>query len=272
MKPIDLLRRAAAEPLLHFFVLGALIFVADHLLDQGRDDAQTIVVSAAVSKEAREVFAAGMKREPTAADLKILLDRWVDNEVLYREGLALGLDRGDSSIRERVIFKALSITRTGLSLPKIDEAGLRAWFDARRDRYQSPARFDFLEAVVVGDASPAVLTAFAAALNGKGESSTESSLRVFKDRPRPNLVDSYGAEFTEAIEKLAPGRWQPLPSKEGLRLIRLEAIKPGTAVSFEDTKDAIYQDWKDDTMAELTTKAVREMGRKYQVRLDEAAR
>ena len=35
---------------------------------------------------------------------------WLDNEVLYREGLALQVDKGDPAIRERVIFKALSLT------------------------------------------------------------------------------------------------------------------------------------------------------------------
>jgi hypothetical protein len=262
------LQRAAREPLLHFLLLGLVLFGADHLLNSRRADPQTIVVGTDVQKEVREIFAAGMKRDPTPDDMKKLVDRWVDNEILYREGLALGLDRGDSTIRDRVIFKSLSIARSGLTLPKIDEAQLRAWFEARHERYDMPARYDFLEAVVIGDSTPEALQTFTAALNGAGQSDTQSDLRVFKDRPRGNLVESYGAAFADALDAQKPGEWHAVASQSGLRVVRVEAIKPGLTAKFEDMKESVYQDWKDDTMAQLTTDAVREMGKKYAVRTE----
>ena len=260
------LKRAAREPLLHFLLLGLVLFGADHVLNARRADPQVITVGADVESEVREIFVAGMKREPTPGDMKKLTDRWVDNEILYREGLALGLDRGDSTIRERVIFKAMSITRGGLNLPKIEEATLRAWFEARHERYDMPARYDFMEAVVIGDSTPEALQTFAVALNGKGQSDTQSDLRVFKDRPHANLVESYGAEFATALAGLTPGEWHAVPSASGLRLVRLEALKPGTVAKFEDMSDVVLQDWKDDTMAQLITDSVREMGKKYTIR------
>ena len=265
-------RHLAREPLLHFLLLGALIFGADRLIAAQRGDQQTIVVSADVRKESTETFKSGMKRDPSPADLKILVDRWVDNEVLYREGLALGLDRGDSSIRERVIFKALSLTQSGLSLPKIDREGLRQWFEARHPRYDAPARLDFMEAVVSIDRTPEALKPFVEALNGRGKSDVDSSLRVFKDRPRGNLVQGYGETFTAALERSTPGEWQALASADGLRVVRLVQLTAGMPAQFEALEEAVYRDWKDDTMAELTTRAVREMGKKYRVREAGAAR
>lgn len=261
----SLLHRLAREPLIHFVLLGALVFAGDQVLLAVRGDPQEIVVGDAVRKEAREVFTAGMKREPNAAELKVLEDRWIDNEVLYREGLALGLDRGDSAIRERLIFKALSVAQAGLVLPKIDEPALRAWFVANRKRYDVATRFDFQEAAIVGDRTPQSLQPFVDALNGKGSSDTESSLRIFKDRPRDNLVQSYGAGFADALEKQAPGSWLVLASTEGPRVVRLESVKPGAAADFDAIKARVYQDWKDDTTSQLTTRAVRDMGRKYRI-------
>jgi hypothetical protein len=260
------LKRTAREPLLHFLLLGLALFGADHVLNARRADPQVITVGADVVREVREIFVAGMKREPTPGDLKKLTDRWVDNEILYREGLALGLDRGDTTIRERVIFKAMSITRSGLALPKLEEAKLREWFEARHERYDTPARYDFMEAVVVGDSTPEALKTFADALNGKGRSDTQSDLRVFKDRPHANLVESYGAEFTAALAALTPDEWHAVPSGSGIRLVRLESLKPGSVAKFEDMQDVVVQDWKDDTMAQLITDAVRGMGKKYTVR------
>ena len=271
LPPASPWRRALREPLLHFALLGALIFAADQAWTAWRGDAGEIVITEAVRREARDTFVASQRREPMPAELKALLDRWRDNEVLYREGLALGLDKGDTAIRERVIFKALSIAQSGLDLPKIDEAGLRTWYEGRRARYDAPARFDFEEAVVSGDATPAVLGKFAQALNGKGSADVESSLRVFKGRPRENLVQSYGEGFAQSLERLAAGEWSVLQSQDGPRLVRLTQVTPAVASSFEPLKDRLYQDWRDEQGAILTHKAIDAMARKYRIRMEQGA-
>lgn len=261
------LQTALREPLLHFLILGAAVFGIDQWLNADRSSSRDIVVTAQVQQEAKQIFEAGMKREPKPEELKVLLDRWVDNEILYREGLQLGLDRGDSGIRDRVIFKAMSVTQAGIVLPEIDEAGLKAWFESNRDRYDTPARFDFLEAAMPSDTKLEAMQRFALALNkDQEEPGIESSLRVFRDRPRSNLLQSYGKDFTEAIEQLKPGQWQVLVSNDGPRVIRLETLKPAVAADFESVKVKVYQDWKDEMSSQRTKELIREMGRKYKIR------
>ena len=261
------LQTALREPLLHFLILGAAIFGVDQWRNAGSETASDIVVTVKVQQEAKAIFEAGMKREPKPEELKVLLDRWVDNEILYREGLQLGLDRGDSGIRDRVIFKAMSVTQAGIVLPEVDEAGLKAWFESNRERYDTPARFDFLEAAVPPDTKLDALQRFAVALNSnQDEPGIESSLRVFRDRPRSNLLQSYGKDFTEAIEQLKPGQWQVLVSNDGPRVIRLETLKPAVAADFEAVKVKLYQDWKDEMTSQRSKELIREMGKKYQIR------
>lgn len=261
------LQTALREPLLHFLILGAAIFGVDQWRNAGSETASDIVVTAKVQQEAKAIFESGMKREPKPEELQVLLDRWVDNEILYREGLQLGLDRGDSGIRDRVIFKAMSVTQAGIVLPEVDEAGLKAWFESNRERYDTPARFDFLEAAVPPDTKLDALQRFAVALNSnQDEPGIESSLRVFRDRPRSNLLQSYGKDFTEAIEQLKPGQWQVLVSNDGPRVIRLESLKPAVAADFEAVKVKLYQDWKDEMTSQRSKELIREMGKKYQIR------
>ncbi|MBC7499953.1 MAG: peptidyl-prolyl cis-trans isomerase [Herminiimonas sp.] len=261
------LARVAREPLVHFLIFGALIFAADYALVAVRGNPSDIVVPKEVYQEASETFVAGMKRQPTPAEMKILIDRWIDNEVLYREGLALGLDKGDPAMRDRVIFKTLSLAQAGLVLPKIDESGLRMWFDSRRDRYNIPARFDFEEAVISGgDSTTEKLQKFAASLNARQAPDGEGSLRIFKDRPRPNLVQSYGTNFTAAIEKQVPGQWTVAVSNDGPRVVRLVATTPGQAIDFNDVKERVYKEWKESTSTELSKNAIREIAKKYRIR------
>ncbi|MBA2961730.1 MULTISPECIES: peptidyl-prolyl cis-trans isomerase [Ramlibacter] len=255
------------EPLFHFVVLGALVFGADAALTAVRGGERDIAVPAAVRKEARDTFVGAARREPSEAEMRQFLARWIDNEILYREGLALGLDKGDPAMRERVIFKALNVVQAGIVLPPIDEAGLAAWFEANRKRYDVPARISFEEAVPAGEAPPPEnLRKFVDALNGQGTPALEASLRSFKQRPRETVVEAYGEKFAHALEDLAPGTWAVLDSGGGLRAVRLQERTAGRTASYADVRDIVYQDWKDDMAGKLTAQAVRELGRKYRVR------
>jgi hypothetical protein len=266
-EPVPRWRGWLREPLLHFMLIGAVLFAVDATVNPKRDDARTIHVDAAVDREAIEVFREARGQAPNEDELYALRRVWLDNEVLYREGLALRLDEGDKTIRDRVIFKMLSTINAGLQLPPIDEAGLRAWFEKNRSRYDEPARLDFQEAVLDGDSSEAAARTFAAALQAGAPGDARAGLRVFKGRPESNIAQSFGADFLVALKALPLGRWEALPHRDGWRVVRLEALSGGQPARFEALGGAVVQDWKDAVMAERRTAAVRELARRYTVRV-----
>lgn len=253
------------EPLLHFVLLGAALFGIDHLIASREADPRVIVVDAEVDKEAIAVFKAERGVEPTAEELYALRRVWLDNEVLYREGLAMELDKGDKSIRERVIFKALSVVDANAKLPKFDDATLREWFEKNRARYDEPARYDFQEAVLAGDRSESAVRAFVNELNAGTPGDKQAGLRVFTGRPHANIVQGYGEEFARELEALPRGEWRAIKSKSGLRIMRLESVSEAHPASFEALRGIVLQDWTDATMAEQRSNAVRALAKKYSV-------
>lgn len=254
------------EPLLHFVLLGALLFAADHLLVARADDPLTIVIGPEVEREARETFRAARGTDPTAEQLAALRQAWLDNEVLYREGMAMRVDQGDTMIRDRIVFKALNVVESNLKLPPVDDTVLRTWFENKRANYDEPARFDFQEAVLTGDSSEAAVRAFAAELNRGAGGELKAGLRLFKSRPHTNIVQSYGADFAQALEGLPPGEWRALRTREGWRAMRLESIAAGKPASFDALRGVVLQDWTDATMSAIRTAAVRLLAKKYRVR------
>ncbi|MEP6504018.1 MAG: peptidylprolyl isomerase [Betaproteobacteria bacterium] len=260
------------EPLLHFVVLGAALFVGDHVLFVRNDDPRTIVVGADVDAQARALFKASRGREPNAQELAALRQVWLDNEVLYREGLALQVDKGDPAIRERVIFKALSMVDASVKLPPVDDAVLRRWFEGHRAKYDEPPRFDFDEATLAGDSSEGGARSFAASLNAGASGDLGAGLRVFKGRPRENLLQSYGPEFAQALESAPPLQWQALRTREGWRVVRLDRATPGRPAAFEPLRTVVQQDWTDATLSEQRSAAVHSMARKYTIRTEAAPR
>jgi hypothetical protein len=256
------------EPLLHFVLLGGLLFAVDHVIVGRAEDPRTIVLTQDVDDEARELFKASRGRPPTTEELAALRRTWLDNEVLYREGLAMQVDRGDNAIRERVIFKALSVLESDNKLPPYDDALLRAWFDKHRAKYDEPARFDFREAVISGDMTEAAASELATRLNSGVPGEIGAGLRVFKGRPHANLVQSYGEPFAKAVEGAQPGQWHALPAKDGWRVIQLDAVSAARPADFAVLRGIVLQDWTDQVMAEQRTAAVRTLAEKYTVRIE----
>jgi hypothetical protein len=259
------------EPLLHFVVLGGVLFAADHFIGGRADDPRVIVVGAEVDDQARQLFRSSRGREPGAEELAALRRVWLDNEVLYREGLALQVDRGDSAIRERVIFKALSVVDANVKLPPFDDKLLRDWFEAHRSKYDEPERFDFQEAVLAGDTSEASVRSFVLALTNGLSGDARAGLRVFKGRPYANLVQSYGQEFARALEEAPAGEWRAQPTRDGWRAIRLDARALPRPAEFEALRGVVLHDWTDATLAEQRSAAVRTMAKKYSIKSADAA-
>lgn len=258
----------AREPLLHFVVLGALLFAIDAFVASRAEDPNTIVLDAAVDNEAKQIFESSRGRLPNEEELEALRQVWLDNEVLYREGLALGLDKGDQAIRERVIFKALSVVDAGTKQPPYDEAVLKEWFETNRAKYDQPARYDFHEAVISGDRSEAAVRAFVSALNSGTAPDVEAGLRVFTDRPHANIVQSYSEEFAVALEQSPVGEWRALRSGTTWRAIRLEGVTPPAPADLENLRGIVLQDWTDAVMAEQRSAAVRALAKKYTIKIE----
>ena len=255
------------EPLLHFVVLGAVLFAVDHVVFTRSDDPRTIVVGAEADQEAQQVFVAARGRAPNAEEMTALRGLWLNNEVLYREGIAMQVDKGDKAIRDRVIFKALSVIDANVELPTADEATLRKYFEGHRERYDEPPRYDFQEAVLAGDTSEAAVRAFARDLNAGMPGDAKAGLRVFKTRPEANLDQSFGNGFAKALAALPVGEWSPVQTRDGWRAIRVDARTPARAADFAVVRNAVQADWADATAAEQRTAAVRALTKKYTVRI-----
>ncbi len=133
------MRRLLREPLVHFLLGGALLFalyaaVADDPVD-ARD---RIVIDEVRVANLATTFQRTWLRPPTRVELDGLVREFVDEEILYREGLALGLDRDDAVIRRRMRQK-MEFLSTDLGGQEVaSEAELAGFLSANRERFEKP--------------------------------------------------------------------------------------------------------------------------------------
>src|ERR1043166_5819864 len=98
------MRRVAREPLLHFLLIGAVLFVAyawrNHAA-AGEGKGREVRVSQSDVLWLKETFAKQWQREPTREELRGLLTEFLKEELLAREAREMGLDQNDMVVRRR---------------------------------------------------------------------------------------------------------------------------------------------------------------------------
>lgn len=256
------------EPLVHFAILGGLLFGLDHFLVTRAEDPRTIVVSADVNNELAEIFASSRNRPPTPEELKSLQKVWLDNEVLYREGIANGLDKGDTMLKDRIIFKSLGVIESTVKVQAPDDKTLKDWFEKHRDKYDEVPRVTFEEAALTGTSTEAAVRSFVKDLNAGTPGDAQAGLRVFKNRPVATLDGAYGLSFTKELQEQPLNVWVALNTTDGWRAVRVTERRAAVPADFEQLHATILADWKDATAGDQRTAAVRELWKKYKIRYE----
>ena len=238
------------EPVVHFMVLGALLFAGyAWLQDDSAPPPDTIVVDGDRIEDLATRFSRTWQRPPSDAELAGLIESWVREEVLYREGLALGLDRGDPIVRRRVAQK-MRYLADDLADDTPDDAELQAWLEAHPEDYTIEARYTlrqaFFDPVGHGDAIEAVIDDARARLASDGEIDVGDATLLpatLADASSGEVVRTFGADFAATLADLPVGEWVgPVRSGYGLHLVRLDAREPARQPALDEVRAAVERD------------------------------
>jgi len=259
----DLLRR---EPLLQFCLLGGLIFGLDIVLHPPGQDDKTIIVTKALQDSFVRNFSEDGDRTPTPAQLNNMIESWVASEVLYREGKALGMDKGDTMIRDRIAFKLQSLVFDQVKIDKPTEADLRAWFDKTRVQYDEPERVGFLLTPAADE-----VTARRQLDDIRAQRETvelRDQTRAFLGRPVQSLPATFGDDFATQFANLAVNEWTVIQSKDGWHVVRLDVRKPGVPAAYEDVVDNVRRSYLNEETRKRAWSTVQNFKTNYTVKIE----
>src|SRR3954471_6794158 len=137
-------RQVAREPLVHFALIGAAIFAGAHVVESWQRQRQTtIVVDAPLRDRLAKLYRAQFGVAPSTGQLEIVVDDYIDDEVLYREALRLGLGDDDEIVRRRLIQKLEFLQRDSAAGIDPSAAELRAYYAAHPELFAAAARVSF---------------------------------------------------------------------------------------------------------------------------------
>jgi PPIC-type PPIASE domain len=241
------------EPLLHFLIIGAALFGVFRFADVGDEPASDeIVVSSGQIGSLAAIFSRTWQRPPTAKELDALVSEHIRDEVLYRQGVAMGLDKDDAVIRRRIRQKMEFVADMAADVEPTD-AELKAFVAEHPEWFRSEARFSFdqiyFSAGGAGVPNAEGLNRLLRDLNaGTVEASTVGSPLMagaeFRDVSRSSVAQTFGEEFAVGIDKTARGAWSgPVTSAYGTHLVRVTARVEAREPPVEDVREAARREW-----------------------------
>ncbi len=243
------------EPLVHFLILGALLFLYFQWKGNSRPESRRIVISAGEIQHLEAGFARTWQRPPSANELKTLIDDYVKEEIATREAVSMGLDQNDTIIRRRLRQKLeyLSEDLTAASAPT--DAELRAWLSSHPDAFQGEPQVAFRQVYVNASqrgesAAQNEAKRLLAVLRSGGPSVAtvhlgDASLLPPEQalEPLSEVTKTFGQEFTGSIEKLETGKWSgPVESAFGLHLVLVSQKTDPPAANLEEIRPQVERE------------------------------
>ena len=251
------------EPFLHFTLIGSLIFGAHYLFAK---PTQAITVTSKTRAELDALFEQRQQRKPASEERAEIVQRYVEEEVLFREGLARGLVLEDAGIREQVVARMRSVLQGSLVAAAPTDQQLRAFYGAHLDRYALPAAVSFTEYVLPGE-TPDVAGALADAL--RAGTIVSRSPRVHRERSRVQLETIYDPAIAAQVFGLPVGVWQVLEFNKNPRVVRVDARRESRQRAFEDASDLVRADYQSERTQTGLTRALQEIRAHFSVKVEE---
>lgn len=277
------MKRITREPLVHFLALGALLFGLNAWREDTGVDTKSpasIEVTAAVVERLRAGYERQFGQAPDAATLSGLVTAHIRQEVLCREALALGLDRDDSIVRQRLAQKMEFLTDDLVGAAEPPEAALLSYFATNAARYARPARVSFRHIYFSNDkrgagAAAAARDARAALAKGADEQSLGDAFLhgfEFDQREPVELSALFGPEFAARLGTLPAGDWQgPLASSYGSHLVRVGQRTVPEPVTLAQARPAVLRDFQEEQRRTANREIFERLRQRYQITVDEAA-
>ncbi len=276
-----MLKAIVKEPLVHFLVLGGLLFAGWSWLtpqDSSAPESSVITLDQARLDHLQTLWSAQWKRDPSAQDLAAIIDRHLRQEVFYREALRMGLDKDDDIIRSRLAQKMEAVASDlSMLMQPPTEAQLRAFHAARPELFTLPQAFAFRQMLYLpGEAADGALETRLVAMRAGAEVPPDRRNKLsvpheWELTPAQVLDNAFGGGFATSLAELPVGTWSgPVRSGLGLHLVQVTDRQTERVAPFEEVRDLVARQYEYYAVLKAQEKLFRELLDRYEVRIEAA--
>lgn len=276
------MKKLLREPLLHFLLLGAAIFVAYGFVSKRTDEEPgRIVITQGQIENLASSFAKAWRRPPTSEELTGLIQDRVREEVYSREAMALGMDKDDTVIRRRLRQKMEFISDDLAAQAEPSDAELNGYLKAHEDQFRTAQRFTFrhvyLQPQKHGDHLASDAAQLLEKLKRAGDNADISALgdpfllgASFHAESTAEVAKQFGEKFAATLGEMSVGQWQgPIESGYGVHLVHVSERTEGRVPALAEVRDAVRREWDNARRLEANEKFYQELRKRYTVIIED---
>jgi peptidyl-prolyl cis-trans isomerase C len=280
-RSLSTVKRWLREPLLHFLVIGLVLFGFYAYINRGRSGTaspEQIVLSLDELATMEAYFESQWHRRPTPQEFQAMVEDKIKEEVLYREGLVMELDKGDTIVKRRMAQKVQFLAEDVATAHEPSTAELKTWFEKNTDKFALPSRYSFRHVYFSPDkrGTNAHDDATAALVRIAGQPEDAPLIPsmadrfmfqdYYGDRAPSAIAKEFGPQFAVALEKVKAGSWEgPIESGYGWHLVFVDTVIPGRIPAFEEIESEVKTAWLGEQKTRAWQKAYQTMRAKYTV-------
>ncbi len=269
------------EPLLHFLLLGVALFAVSRFVKPATDrtaPSRQIVLTLDDLRQLQIGFAAQWQRPPSQQEMLALIENRIKEEILYREALAMGLDKDDTIVRRRMAQKMEFLAEDVSAAHEPTSEELKTWFAKNTAMFTQPARVTFRHLYYSPDRRGRNAWSDAKVALGKlvgkpagwpGAAALGDPFMFqdyLADRTPDQVAKDFGPPFAKTLFVQEPGVWTgPIESGYGWHLVFVDSLTPERTSSFEEVEPDVKTAWLASRKAEAWDKAYRAMRAKYEL-------
>jgi hypothetical protein len=243
----------------------------------GDSGGRRIVITQGVADDLVAQHVAARGREPSTTELNHLIESYVHDEILYREGVRLGLERDDIVVKRRVRQKIEMIAEEDASTRAPTDADLMAYLTANQARFIQPAILTF-DQVFIGESGsvPGIVPVVAVTRDALRKGADPEKLgkptllpHRMTRTPSDLVAREFGGSFAAALEKVPVGEWVgPIDSSFGAHYVRVSDRTPSVAPQLAAVRDHVVREWENERRQRARTDAYTKMRGEYQVSIE----
>jgi peptidyl-prolyl cis-trans isomerase C len=275
------MNRWLREPLLQFLLVGVVLFGAWKVVNPdsvNRGPSNRIVLTGDDLKQLATTWIMAGRAPPSPEQMQRLVDERVREEVLYREALALGLDKDDTIVKRQLARKMEFLAEDVSKLEEPKPGELKAWYEHNQGRFALPPRVSFRHvyfspdrrrATVRADAERALSQLAGKPMDAPGVATMGDPFmfqQYYGDRPYDEFARQFGPPFARALVELAPGAWAgPIASGYGWHVVFVESLTPQRTPDYEEIEADVKNAWVEDRRNEVRARMYEAMRARYEV-------
>ncbi len=249
--------RILKEPLIHFLLGGALLFILFAWKNRGtQQQPDEIVVSSAQVEVLAKGWARTWQRPPKPDQVENIIDEYIREEIYYREALKLGLEHDDIIIRRRLRQKMEFLAEDFHQENDPGDEELQGFLEAHSDEFREPAVLTFRHIYFSpdrrGDSAPDDARHVLAELTPETDATLVDAMgdpfflpREFLSSSETDIARLLGGDFVPKLLALIPGEWSgPLQSGFGYHLVQVTDRIDGRIPALDEIRESVLKEWQ----------------------------